>query len=300
MALQITHHDPAREITGFLIGLLAVVLFAASAPFTRMALADYSPWLITFGRAAIATIGAIIVLVVTGKRLKREHILPSLLAGLLLVVIFPATMGLAFQTIPSSHGGVIMGILPLMTAVFATLIDGDRPSPLFWFCALCGGLIVVAFALREGGFEFQAGDLWLFFGSPLCSLGYVISAKLSRHMPGWEVICWSLVLTAPISFTGTYYSWAPDDAQAAWSSVGALAYLGLISMFAAYFFWNIGLAMGGIARVGQIQLLQTFFTLGLSGLLLGEHVGLDTVGFASAVVVLIAIARRAPIRKHRQ
>lgn len=300
MSTQSAHHDPARELTGFLIGLLAVILFAASAPFTRMALADYSPWLITFGRAAIATVGAIITLIVTGKRLKREHILPALLAGLLLVVIFPATMGLAFQTIPSSHGGVIMGILPLMTAVFAALIDCDRPSPLFWFCALSGGLIVVAFALREGGFEFQAGDLWLFFGSPLCSLGYVISAKLSRHMPGWEVICWSLVLTAPISFIGTWYSWAPDDALASWSSMTALGYLGLVSMFAAYFFWNIGLAMGGIARVGQIQLLQTFFTLGLSALLLGEHIGWDTICFASAVVVLIAIARRAPIKKHGQ
>ena len=300
MSVQSMPHDPAREMTGFAIGLLAVVLFAASAPFTRMALVDYSPWLITFGRAAIATVGAIITLVVSGRRLKREHVLPAFLAGLLLVVIFPATMGLAFQTIPSSHGGVIMGILPLMTAVFAALIDHDRPSPLFWVCALGGGLIVVAFALREGGFAFQTGDLWLFFGSPLCSLGYVISAKLSRHMPGWEVICWSLVLTAPISFLGTWYSWAPDDAQAAWSSVGALAYLGLVSMFAAYFFWNIGLAMGGIARVGQIQLLQTFFTLGLSALLLGEHIGWDTVGFASAVVILIAIARQAPIKKRGQ
>lgn len=300
MSIQSSHHDPAREVTGFLIGLAAVILFAASAPFTRMALADYSPWLITFGRAAIATVCAGIAIFVTGRRLRKEHFLPTLLAGLLLVVIFPATMALAFQSIPSSHGGVIMGILPLMTAVFAALIDGDRPSPLFWLCALGGGLLVVIFALREGGFEFQAGDLWLFFGSPLCSLGYVISAKLSRDMPGWEVICWSLLLTAPISFAGTYFAWAPDDFQASWQSVGALAYLGLVSMFSAYFFWNIGLAMGGIARVGQSQLLQTFFTLGLSALLLGEHVSWDTFGFAAAVVVLIAIARRAPIRKHGQ
>lgn len=289
-----------RELTGFALGLTAVVLFAASAPLTRLALADYSPWVITYGRAAIATVCAFTTLLILRRRLKREHVLPAFLAGLLLVVIFPATMGLAFQTIPSSHGGVIMGILPLMTAVFAALIDHDRPSALFWLCAGAGGAIVVAFALREGGFQFQAGDLWLFFGSPLCSLGYVISAKLSRHMPGWEVICWALALTAPVSFIGTWYCWAPDDAAASWPSVISLAYLGLVSMFAAYFFWNIGLAMGGIARVGQVQLLQTFFTLGMSAVVLHEEVGWDTFGFAAAVVLLIAIARRAPIKKRGQ
>lgn len=287
-----------RELTGLALGLAAVIMFAGSSPLTRLALADFSPWFITFGRAAIATTGAAIMLLWVKRPLANRHRLPAFLAGLLLVVIFPGMMAIALMTIPASHGGVIMGILPVLTAVFAALVDGDRPSPLFWSCAITGGVLVAIFAVRDSGFEFSSGDLWLFAACPFCSLGYVISGKLSRHMAGWEVICWALILTSPISIIGTWWVWEPRFLEASVQSIAALGYLGLFSMFFGFFAWNIGLGMGGIAKVGQVQLLQTFFTLAISAAVLNERIGWDTVIFATAIVVLVAIARRTPIRKH--
>ncbi len=289
-----------RDLTGFALGLLAVIIFAGSAPFTRIALESYSPWFITFARAAIATVGAVIALLVVRRPLPTGRALPAFAAGMLLVIIFPGMMALAFKTIPAAHGGVIMGMLPILTALFAALIDGDRPSPLFWFCTVLGGALVAAFALRESGFEFSTGDIWLFLACPFCSLGYVISGKLSRHMTGWEVICWALVLVSPLTFLGAWFVWEPRFAEPTSAAFWSLFYLGAFSMLLGFFAWNIGLAMGGIARVGQVQLLQTFFTLGLSALLLNEHIGWDTIAFATAVVALVAIARKAPIEKHPQ
>lgn len=289
-----------RELTGFLLGLAAVIMFAGSAPFTRIALESFSPWFITFGRAAIATVGAVIALAMVRRPIAGKHVLPTFAAGLLLVVIFPGMMALAFQTIPAAHGGVIMGMLPILTALFAALVDGDRPSPLFWFCTIFGGVLVAAFALRESGFTFSTGDIWLFLACPFCSLGYVISGKLSRHMTGWEVICWALVLVSPITLAGCWFVWEPRFLSPSADAFWALMYLGLFSMLIGFFAWNIGLGMGGISRVGQVQLLQTFFTLGLSALLVGEHIGLDTVAFAAAVVGLVALARKAKVRKAPQ
>lgn len=293
-------HSKHRDLTGFALGLLAVIIFAGSAPFTRIALESYSPWFITFGRAAIATVGAVVALLVVRRPLAPGRALPAFTAGMLLVIIFPGMMALAFKTIPAAHGGVIMGMLPILTALFAALIDGDRPSPLFWFCTILGGALVAAFALRESGFQFSTGDIWLFLACPFCSLGYVISGKLSRHMTGWEVICWALVLVSPLTFLGVWFVWEPRFAEPTSAAFWSLFYLGAFSMLLGFFAWNIGLAMGGIARVGQVQLLQTFFTLGLSALLLSEHIGWDTVAFATAVVALVAIARKAPIKKHPQ
>lgn len=293
-------HSKHRDLTGFALGLLAVIIFAGSAPFTRIALESYSPWFITFGRAAIATVGAVVALLVVRRPLAPGRALPAFTAGMLLVIIFPGMMALAFKTIPAAHGGVIMGMLPILTALFAALIDGDRPSPLFWFCTILGGALVAAFALRESGFQFSTGDIWLFLACPFCSLGYVISGKLSRHMTGWEVICWALVLVSPLTFLGVWFVWEPRFAEPTSAAFWSLFYLGAFSMLLGFFAWNIGLAMGGIARVGQVQLLQTFFTLGLSALLLSEHIGWDTIAFATAVVALVAIARKAPIKKHTQ
>ncbi len=289
-----------REIIGYMLGILAVVMFAGSLPFTRLALTDYSPWFITFGRAVIATIVSVIFIVALKRPVPRAHFVPLVGAGLTLAVGFPGFMAIALQTVPSAHGGVVLGILPLMTAVFAALLDGDRPSPLFWFCAVSGGLLVALFAVRDSGFTPTSGDLGLFAACICASIGYVISAKLSRHMTGWEVISWSLILVSPISVLGAIWNWQPAFADASTSAVISLAYLGFISMYLGFFAWNVALAMGGIARVGQVQLLQTFVTLIIANLLLGEHIGWDTIIFATAVAALVYMSRRAKIQKSGQ
>lgn len=290
-----THAPDPRPALGYALGLIGVVIFSGTLPATRFAVETFDPWFITFGRAALATAFAMATLTLLRRQLPRKHVPALLLAGLLLVYGFPGFMGLAMLTVPSSHGGVVLGILPLATAVFATLWAGERPSPLFWLCAIIGSVLIIIFALLDGAWGFAIGDLWLLFAGLAASAGYVISGKLSRNMPGWEVICWALVLTAPASFLATFLTWEPAYRDASASALWAFVYLGLGSMFLGFFAWNAGLALGGMARVGQLQLFQTFFTVALGAWLLGETVTLETWGFAFAILVVVLLGRKARV-----
>ncbi len=287
-----------RETAGLALGLLGVVIFGGTLPATRVALSLFDPWFITLGRAALATAAAAILLVVLRRSLPRGDVGPLMLAGLLLVFGFPVMSSIAMQTVPAAHGGVILGILPLATSIFAALLGGERPSLLFWICGVAGAALVVTFAMRDGGMTLSSGDIWLFMAGLAASLGYVVSGKLARKMPGWEVICWALVLTAPVSVPGALLSWQPGFGAADPAQIAAFLYLGLGSMFLGFFAWNVGLALGGIARVSQVQLLQTFVTLAISAILLGEAVTGETLVFAFCVMFVVAVGRTARIRGH--
>jgi drug/metabolite transporter (DMT)-like permease len=286
-----------RETAGLLLGLTGVIVFGGTLPFTKIALEAFSPTFVCFGRAAAASLAAAVVLAAFGKRLQRQHVPLLFAAGLLLVFGFPLLSSVAMQTVPASHGGVVLGVLPLATSIFAALIGGERPSPLFWLCGVAGAAIVVLFAVRDNGMSLSAGDVFLFLAGIAASLGYVISGKLSRHMPGWEVICWALILTTPISVAGSAAILQASYFDAPARSVAALAYLAFGSMFLGFFAWNVGLAMGGIARVSQVQLLQTFVTIAISALMLGEIITLDTLLFALAVMVVVVLGRRTRVMR---
>lgn len=291
----------SRETAGILIGLVGVIIFGGTLPATRIALGAFSPAFITFGRAALAASLAAAVLLAMRRRFPREDAMGLAFAALMLVVGFPLLSSVAMQTVPAAHGGVVLGILPLMTSVFATLFAGERPSPLFWLCGVIGAALVIAFAMRDRHMTLSFGDVALFLACLAASAGYVMSGVLSRRMPGWEVISWALVMAAPISFVGGFLS-APDlwptPSDNAWLG---FVYLGAGSMFLGFFAWNIGLGLGGIARVSQVQLLQTFVTLTLAAVVLGETITAETLVFAIAVVSVVAFGRRARIgtRKRR-
>lgn len=290
-------HAISRETMGLALGTLGVVIFGGTLPATRIALGTLSPWFITYGRATLASAAAAIVLIALRKRFPRGDAPALFLAGMLLVFGFPIFSTIALQTVPASHGGVVLGILPLTTSIFAALIGGERPSALFWICGVAGAALVVVFAISDNGMELSLGDLFLFFSAIAASLGYVVSAKLARRMPGWEVICWALILTAPISVPAAIWSWHPEFAQATSAETLAFLYLGFCSMFLGFFAWNVGLGMGGIARVSQVQLLQTFVTLAVSAVLLGEHVGMHTLLFALGVIAIVALGRKARVSR---
>lgn len=284
-----------RENTGLLLGLVGVVIFSGTLPATRVALGAFSPLFITFGRATLASAAAAVMLIALRRHLPRGDLCALLLAGLLLVFGFPLMSSFAMQTVPAAHGAVILGILPLATSVFATLLAGERPSPLFWICGVAGAVLVVTFAMRDGGMQLSAGDIWLFFAGISASLGYVIFARLSRKMSGWEVICWALIVTVPFSLAGTFFTFGAGFAEATTQQIEAFIYLGLGPMFLGFFAWNVGLAMGGIARVSQVQLLQAFVTIAISALLLGETVTGETLIFAFAVMLTVMVGRWARI-----
>ena len=280
---------------GLVLGAIGVTIFGLTLPMTRIALDGFSPLFITFGRAVIASAAAGTALLVLGKRWPRGAFPALFLAGICLVFGFPIFSSIAMQSLPAAHGGVVLGLLPLLTSIFAVIVDGERPSPLFWLCGVAGAALVVAFSAHQSGFNLEVGDLWLLASAISASLGYVLSARLARRLSGWEVISWALVVMLPLSLIGAALTYSSGVTTPGHAAIGALLYHGLLSMFGGFIFWNAGLAIGGISRVAQIQLMQTFVTLLFSAILLGEHIGIETIIFAIAVAFVVWLGRKARI-----
>lgn len=272
------------------------MVFAGTLPMTRVALSGFSPVFITCARALLAALVAGAALLVLRRRPPLADLGTLALIAAMLVFGFPGFIGVAMQTVPASNGGIVLGVLPLFTAAFAVLMAGERPGVAFWFWGLAGAVLVLAFTLRGATIAPGIGHLWLGCAAVCTAIGYVASGKLSRRMPGWEVIGWALVLSSPLTLAGVVLTWQGGVHAPSPASLGALAYLGLGSMFGGFIFWNTGLALGGIARVGQVQLLQTFLTIGISALLLGEVVTPVMLGFAAAVAGVVWLGRKAQVR----
>lgn len=286
-----------RLIPAYLLGIIGVVVFGATLPITRLALEDFSPLFITFFRAGIAAFLAIVLLRVLTKPLRHRSDFAIFFAGLFVIFGFPGAMAFAMQTVPASHGGVVLGLLPITVAALARMFAGESPSPRFWVLSTIGGLIVAGFAFLkadEAGIAgFSAGDIWLVLAGLFASSGYVIFGKLSRETPGWEIISRALVLNLPLILPGIWWFYEPKFLTSSLAGLLALTYLGVFSMFVGFWAWNVALAWGGIARIGQLQLFQTFITLAIAALLLGEHVDLVTLGVAVVITAIIAATRNA-------
>jgi drug/metabolite transporter (DMT)-like permease len=282
---------------GYGAALVGILVFSLTLPMSRIAVAELHPLLVGLGRALVAAVPAGLLLWLTRSRLpRREEMSGIILAALGVVVGWPVASTLAMQSVPSAHGAVVNGLLPLATAAFAALGSGERPPARFWLWAMAGAGLVAAFALREGGGAPQAGDLWLLVATALGGMGYAEGARVSRTLGGWRTICWALVFSAP--FIAAPVAWLAAQVPSAPSPTvwAALAYLSFGSMFLGFFAWYHGLARGGIARVGQIQLLQPFITVCAAALFFGEQVTPATLAFALAVIAVIAGARAAARR----
>jgi drug/metabolite transporter (DMT)-like permease len=287
---------PATDETlGMGLGLVAVAVFAGSLPATRLAVASLDANFVTAARAAIAGIIALPVLV-AARRPPPWRDLPKLgLCALCLVAGFPAFTALALRSLPAAHGGVALGAMPIATAFVAALVDRDRPSPTFWLCSGLGAALVVGFTLNRGGGVLRAADALLLGAVGCAAVGYTLSAQVSRRLSAREVISWIVVLALPISLPLSF-AWRPADpgavAPLAWMS---LVYLGAMSMYLGYFAWNAGLALGGVARVGQVQLVQPFLTFAIAAALLGERIDAETANAAVLVVALVFASRRTRV-----
>jgi len=204
------------------------------------------------------------------------------------------------RTVDASHGGVVLGVLPIATALVAVAITHERPRPLFWIASLAGAALVVAFALRQGGGAMSSGDVLLFAAVAASAIGYGFSGRLTSGMPGWEVISWILVIALPISIPAAWLTMPADIMQLPAKPLLGLAYVALFSQWIGFFAWNAGLAMGGIARVAQVQLLQPFVTFALAAYFNGETITWQIVAFAAAVVATVAISTRSRGQKATQ
>jgi len=283
-----------RTTEGWGSGLLGVIIFSASLPATRIAVGGFTPLFLTSARAVIAAgLGAMLLAALRQVRPARGDLGPLAIVALGVVAGFPLLTALALQHITSAHSIVFIGLLPLATALFAVLRGGENPKPAFWLFSGTGSLSIIGFALSRSGGASLTGDLLMMAAVLLCGLGYAEGARLSRRLGGWQVISWALVLALPVMAAVALAS-RPQ----AWGGIGMPAWVGLgyvsvFSMLIGFMFWYRGLALGGIAGVGQLQLLQPFLGLALAGLLLGEPVAWSMIGVTGLVVLCVAGAKRS-------
>src|SRR5262245_58526119 len=201
----------SRERLGLLLGFVGMAIFGGTLPAPRIAVSAIDPLALTALRTAIAGICSLALVIVLRRKFPPRHLWFQLaVASICVVILFPFLMALAVQTVDASHGGVVMGALPIATAFVAVLITHERPRPLFWIASLAGAALVVVFALRQGGGSLSSGDLLLFAAVAASAIGYAFSGRLTASMPGWEVISWALVIALPISLPAAALTFPVD------------------------------------------------------------------------------------------
>lgn len=285
------------EQTGLALGIMAITLFGLTLPITKLLIPIMHPVFIGLGRAALAGIVALIILL----HVKQKP--PTIVQGWKLLIVsstvvigFPVLSAMAMQTTPASHGGVVMGIAPLATAAAGALFGRERPSIGFWLLGLIGTVLVITFSLRRGLEGFVAGDLLLLLATVLVAIGYALGGILAKEIGGWQVICWALVISFPVILIPSIV-FAPERILALpMPSILAFLYLALVSQLLGFFLWYKGMAIGGVARVSQSQLLQPFVTILASALLLNEPISLSVCLFACAVMATVFLGKRMPIK----
>lgn len=288
---------------GLALGALGVLIFAATLPMTRLAVGDTAapqlpPEFVTAGRAAVAgVLSALYLLLNRSPFPQRQHWRALAISAVGTVVGFPLFLALALRHVDAMHAAVVTGVLPLATAAVAAIALRQRASIGFWACALLGCALVLAFAAWRGSGGLVAADGLLLLAILSAAIGYVGGAQVARSIPAQDVICWVLVLSLPLVLPAAWW-WRPlqPASAAAW---GGFAYVSLFSMWLGFFAWYRGLALGGVMRVSQVQLLQPFLALLFAVPIVGEQLDAVTVGFALAVMGVVLLGRRMPVGAQR-
>ena len=288
---------PVHSSQGWLNGLIGVVIFSGSLPATRLAVLDLPPVWLTVARASIAGLLALVVVLWCRQpRPARSQMASLAVVAGGVVLGFPLLTALALQHVPAAHSIVLVALLPLCTAVCGVWRGGERLRPAFWALSLLGAALVLGFALwaawQQGGETSLVGDGLMLLAVAVCGLGYAEGAKLSRSLGGWQVISWALVLSLPVMLPLTLWLWPADLSAVRAPAWWGLAYVALFSMWLGFVFWYRGLAQGGIAAVGQLQLLQPLLGLALAAWLLGEAVSPAMLAVTVAVIACVAGAKR--------
>lgn len=301
MKFTFTTNKVSQETFGLWLGLLGVFIFAVTLPMTRMAIGtaeapQLSPWFVTYGRAVLAGLLSITVLLASRSpwptSSQRRPLFFAMLGNAL---GYPLLLGFALRTVTASHAAVITALLPLATAAAAAWILHQRARAGFWICAVVGALLVVTFSLLRAhhmghGFSLAFADILLLGAVLAAAIGYIFGAQVTPALGAERVICWICVMALPITLPGAWLTW-PEQSVAA-SAWWGLLYVGVFSMWAGFFAWYRGLVLGGALKVSQIQLLQPFISIMAAALILGENIDGVTVGFAIAVAVTVFIGKR--------
>lgn len=283
----------SQETLGWILGFLGVLAFSFTLPFTRIAAPELGGPFTGIARALFAAMIALAILLVRRDPVpERRYWKPIAIVALGTIFGFGPLVSIAMEYLPAAHGIVVVGLLPAATAIMAVLRTNERPGTAFWFACGAGVISVMVFALAQGAGRLHGADLVLLVAVFLAALGYAEGGQLSREMSGWQVICWALVFSTPLLIVLTagivLLEGIPQGNGNAWLS---FLYLGSVSMLIGFFPWYKGLALGGVARVGQIQLVQPVMSLAWAALMLGEHISTGTAVASLLVIASAALSR---------
>ena len=293
----------AAKASPLLLGAIGVACFSMTFPATTAAERAFGPVLVGVGRAVPAAVLAIVVL-----RARRQPLLPprALLPRMVVVALtvgigFGLLSALALRHVSSVHGAVLTGLIPAATAGIAVLRAGERPRPAYWAALGLGLAVVVGFAVAQGGGRLRPADALLLAAIVVAGVGYTEGGVLAREYGGWRIICWAVILALPASLPITAWAAATEPVgHVTLPAVAGLAWVSFVSMGLGFFAWYQGLADGGVARIGRLQLAQPALTLCWSALLLGEHVSPVTAVAAVAVIAATAVGRNAGVGRVAQ
>ena len=287
--MQIKHFQ-----SGWLHGFIGVAIFAGSMPATRVAVQGFSPEFLTGARACIAAVLAFILLCVLKQPKPSIQQMKSLcIVSAGVVIGFPLFTALALQTQTAANSLIFVALLPLATAFFAVLRAKEMPQSSFWLYAGIGSALVIFFMLWQSGtYGVSRSDLYMIIAVLLCGLGYAEGGVLSRTLGGWQVICWALIIAFPLMLPICWLYLPSSFQHIPASAYLGLAYVSIFSMLIGFFFWYKGLALGGIAKIGQIQLVQPFIGLMLCAVLLNEHISLLMIAVSLAVIGCVVMAKK--------
>ncbi len=268
---------------------LGVLAFSFTFPATALAERSFDPLLVGAGRSVIAAaIAALCLRALHAPVPAREHWPGVLAVALGCGIGFGVLSALALRHVTSSHAAVVVGLLPAATAAVAVIRVGDRPGAPFWAASIIGTLAVTSYALSRGAGALHPADLLLLSSVIVAAIGYAEGGRLTRTLPGWQVVAWGVVVALPVSLPITLAAaFRSPPAHPGASAIVGLIYVGTISTFVGFFAWYRGLAEAGVARASQLQLAQPLLTITWSVPLLGDH--LDTVGLLTAVVVGVCV-----------
>jgi drug/metabolite transporter (DMT)-like permease len=278
-----------------LLGFLGVLGFSFSLPATRLAVEELDASFVGLGRAVVAAaLGALLLAALRQPRPARRHLRRLALVAVGVVVGFPLFTALALRELTAAHGAVIVGLLPAATAVLAVVRGGERPSRGFWIASAMGLVAVLSFAASQGA-GVEPADGLVLVAVALGALGYSEGGALARELGGWQTICWALVLSMPVVAPPALLAAATGDLSGGAEAWLGFAYVSVVSMFLGFFAWYAGLARGGVAKIGQVQLAQPVLTLAWSAFLLGEAVGPATIAAALLVLASVAATQRTRV-----
>jgi drug/metabolite transporter (DMT)-like permease len=298
MRQEVQNQRLHTEAAGLWYGLLGIASFSLTLPATRVAVAYLDPSVVGLGRALVAALLAALLLAATRQRWPTRAEVRGLAIVIAGVIFgFPFLSAWALRQVPSAHGAIVIGVLPLVTACVATIRGGERPSWLFWLAGLTGSAAVIGFALASGAGGLHTADLALLGAVVAGAFGYAEGARLARTLGSWQVISWALVLAAPLLSIPVGLAILQHGVAAPPAAWLGFIYVAVVSQLLGFFAWYRGLALGGVARVSQLQLLQPFLTLIAAALLLHEQVTPGTIAVALVVVAAVAIGRRAPVAR---